>query len=305
MKKATLIVSLVICSISILLSFTKSTNQHPLTKTKEVIKLIPVKDSIYILEGTGGNIGVLIGKEGILLIDDQFSHMHDAIKFQLAKISTQEVKYVINTHWHVDHSNGNENFGKLGSTIIAQKNSRQRMLSNQYIKVFNHHQKPYNTNGIPKIAFDNTMELYFNEQTIHLIGAKNAHTDGDLFVYFPKSNVIHAGDIFVTYGYPFIDQPNGGSIQGVMAAIDKMIAISNHQTRIIPGHGTLSNKSDLITYKEMLVTILSRIKTEFKKSKSLDEIIKTHPTKGYTSQKINEAIFVEIVVNNLEKSANE
>ncbi len=301
MKKLILLIS----SVSILFSFSKLTNQKTVIKTKKAMRLIHVKDAIYMLEGIGGNIGVMVGKEGILLVDDQFSHMHDAIKLQLAKISTQEVKYVINTHWHVDHSNGNENFGKLGSTIIAQKNSRQRMLTNQYIKVFNHHQEAYNANGIPEIAFDNAMELYFNEQTVLLFSAKNAHTDGDLFVHFPESNVIHAGDIFVTYGYPFIDQPNGGSIQGVISAVDKMIAMSNHQTQIIPGHGTVSSKNDLISYKQMLITILSRIETEFKKGKSLDEIIKTHPTRGFSSQKINEAIFVEIVVNNLKDKLNE
>lgn len=303
MKKAILL--FVICSTTIFISFSTPKHQHSTIETKETMKLIPVKDAVYMLEGRGGNIGVLVGKDGILLVDDQFSHMHDAIKYQLAKISNQEVKYLINTHWHVDHSDGNENFGKLGSTIIAHKNSRERMLSDQYIKVFNHHQQPYNNDGIPKIAFDNTMELHINKQTIHLISAKNAHTDGDLFVYFSESNVIHAGDIFVTYGYPFIDQPNGGSIQGVITAIDQMIALSNEQTRIIPGHGTLSNKNDLIAYRQMLATILSRIKTEFQKGKSLDEIIKTHPTRGFTSQKINEAIFVEIVLNNLKSTQNE
>lgn len=305
MKKTVFILcfGLLCVIVSLQFSYSKNTDQKQLLKFKNMMKLIPVRDSIYLLEGQGGNIGVSVGKDGILLIDDQFGHLYDDIKSKLSEISNQEVKYIINTHWHVDHTNGNENFGKSGSLIIAHKNSRKRMTTNQYIEVFNHHQKPYNNDGLPKIDFDNSMNLCFNNQTINLVYVKNAHTDGDLFVHFTETNVIHTGDVFVTYGYPFIDQPNGGSIQGVISAIDKILTYCDDNTLIIPGHGNLSNKKDLIRFKEMLTTILSRIEVELKHGKSMSEIVATHPTRGFLSQKINEAIFVEIVVNSL-KSAN-
>lgn len=269
-----------------------------------MIKLIPVRDSIYMLEGRGGNIGVLVGKDGMLLVDDQFDHAHEAISSKLSEINDKDVTYIINTHWHFDHSEGNKKFGKLGSIIIAQENSRKRMTNDQLIQIFNYHQKPYDLDGLPKITFENKMDLHFNKEHINLVSVKNAHTDGDLFVHFTHTNVIHTGDVFVTYGYPFIDQPNGGTIQGVISAINKILSKCDENTLIIPGHGHLSSKKDLLDYKEMLETIFNRVKKEFLKGKSINEIIANHPTRGFSSQKINEAIFVEIIVNCL-KSINE
>ncbi|MGY6647594.1 MBL fold metallo-hydrolase [Wenyingzhuangia sp. IMCC45574] len=265
-------------------------------------KLIQVTDSIYCIEGQGGNIGALIGYEGILLIDDQFAHLHDDIITSLSNISSKTVKYVINTHWHVDHTNGNELFGAEGSIIIAQKNSALRMQSPQRIEVFQHTQLPYSPEGLPKIKFQKQYKLEFNNEEIDLIAIEHAHTDGDLIVHFKKSNVIHAGDIFVTYGYPFIDTPNGGTIQGVIKGIDRIISLSNEHTKIIPGHGYVSTKQDLINYKIMLETILNRIKLELSKGKTRDEILATKPTRGFDSEKINETIFTDIILESLEIS---
>lgn len=281
-------------------SFISKVKQPKTPNTKNMINLIQVRDSLFMLEGQGGNTGVLIGTEGILLVDDKFHHVHKAITNELSKISAKKVKYIINTHWHFDHSQGNENFAKMGSIILSQENSRKRMSEDQHIHAFNYHQKHHSLIALPKITFKNNMDLYFNNELVHLESVKNAHTDGDLFVHFKTANVIHAGDVFVTYGYPFIDQPNGGSIYGVISAVNKILSICNDKTLIIPGHGTISNKKDLLNYKQMLLTILDRIELEFKKGKSINEIIETHPTRGYFSHKINEKMFVEIVVNNLK-----
>ena len=275
------------------------------SKHSKMTKLIQVRDSIYYIEGHGGNIGVLKGDEGIVLIDDQFEHQYEAIISALTTISKAPVKYVINTHWRVDHTNGNEKFGALGSDIIAHSNSHKRMTTDQFINVFNHHQKPYSEKGLPKMSFNQDMELRINQETIHLFHVKNAHTDGDIIVHFKKHNVIHTGDVFVTYGYPFIDEPNGGTIHGVIAAIEKLLLVSDSNTLIIPGHGHLSKKEDLEEYLLMLKTILTRIEKQMALKKNLAEIIATNPTSGYSSQKINKAIFVEIIVNNLTKLANE
>lgn len=263
-------------------------------------KLIQVKDSLYYIKGHGGNIGVLIGGDGVLLVDDQFAYSHSDIKANLSTISNLDVKYVINTHWHVDHTNGNEKFGASGSMLIAQKNSQERMSSNQYIQVFNHHQKAYSKKGIPQLSFTNSMEMNCNQQSIQLISMNHAHTDGDLIVVFKEANVIHTGDIFVTYGYPFIDEPNGGTIQGVIKAIDQIILLADEETKIIPGHGEISTKQDLISYNKMLKIILQKISYQVRSGKSYQEILASHPTEGYSSEKINEAIFTQIVFNNLK-----
>lgn len=268
---------------------------------QKMTKLIHVVGPVYCIEGQGGNIGILIGEDGVLLIDDQFAHLHEAILENISEISKEDVKYIINTHWHVDHTNGNEKFGEEGSIIIAQENSAIRMRSPQTIAVFNHYQKPYSEIGIPKIKFSKDYKLLFNKQNIHLIAVKNAHTDGDLIVHFKEANVIHTGDVFVTYGYPFIDAPNGGSIQGVLLAIDKILSLCDEETKIIPGHGSISTKTDVIIYKCMLETLLNRIKIEDNKGKSRNEIIATNPTRGFYSEKINETIFVDIVLATLQR----
>lgn len=283
--------------ISLIVGFTHNYQR----KNSNMSKLTLVRNGVYLLEGNGGNIGVLSGKEGILLIDDQFSHSYSSILETLKSINSKSVNYVINTHWHVDHTNGNENFGNAGSTIIAQKNSHERMTKPQFIKVFNHHQKAYSEKGLPKISFSDKMNLTFNHQHIELIHVQHAHTDGDLLVHIKEANVIHTGDVFVTYGYPFIDEPNGGSIQGVIKAIDYILSISDDNTLFIPGHGNICKKSDLVDYQKMLKDIFSKVEKEVNAGKTMAEIIATHPTNGYSSEKINEAIFVEIIVNNLQK----
>lgn len=179
------------------------------------------------------------------------------------------------------------------------------MSFDQDIKVFNHKQPAYSKDGIPSRSFEHEMIIPFNKDSIHLIHLRNAHTDGDLIVHFSKSNVIHTGDVFVTYGYPFIDEPNGGSIQGVIKAIDTLLSISNTQTLFIPGHGELSTRSDLIAYKDMLSTIYRRVKKAYLEGQTKIQILNSNPTKGYSSEKINESILVDIVLANLKKHENE
>lgn len=270
-------------------------------RMESIIKVHPISEKVCFLEGQGGNIGVFNSSEGFVLVDDQFAHLHNDIMLSLKSISPKSVKYVINTHWHVDHTNGNEKFGTDGAVIIAQKNSDLRMRSPQVIQVFNHHQKPYAKEGLPKISFEEQYTLSLSDEEIDLIAVPHAHTDGDLIVHFKTENVIHTGDVFVTYGYPFIDTPNGGSLLGVLKALELILSLSDEETKIIPGHGYISTRKDVLAYRDMLLEIWNRVEPALQKGKTKKEIMALQPTKGYSSAKINESIFVDILMDSYKR----
>ena len=264
------------------------------------IKATKLTESIYMLEGAGGNIGVLAGKDGIILIDDQFAPLTEKIKKALAKISDQSVKFVINTHYHLDHTGGNENFGKEGSIIVAHQNSRRRLSTDQFNKAIKFEQKAAPYDALPKVTFSDSVTFHMNGETVHVFYVKNAHTDGDVIIHFKESNVFHGGDVFVRYGIPFIDQENGGSIDGMIKATELFIKRTNDKSKIIPGHGVLSGKKDLIDYKKMLVTVRTRIADAIKRGKGLQQIIEADPTKGYITV-FDKSVFIEAVYNSLKK----
>ena len=213
-----------------------------------------VKNNIYYLEGSGGNIGVIVGDDGVLIVDDQFAPLTNKIEAAITDLTKLPVTFVVNSHFHYDHTDGNENFGRAGAFIVAQDNARRRMESTQVL-ASGREQEAYDDVGLPKITFFDSMRFYFNDEPIELIHTGPGHTDGDAQVYFLESNVIHTGDMFVRYVLPFIDQNNGGSLDGMIEATDKLASIINNETIIIPGHGQLSNRGDLLNYRNMLVTI--------------------------------------------------
>jgi cyclase len=264
------------------------------------IKATKLTESIYMLEGAGGNIGVLAGKDGIILIDDQFAPLTEKIKKALAKISDQSVKFVINTHYHLDHTGGNENFGKEGSIIVAHQNSRRRLSTDQFNKAIKFEQKAAPYDALPKVTFSDSVTFHMNGETVHVFYVKNAHTDGDVIIHFKESNIFHGGDVFVRYGLPFIDQENGGSIDGMIKATELFIKLTNDKSKIIPGHGVLSSKKDLIDYKKMLVTVRTRIADAIKRGKGLQQIIEADPTRGYITV-FDKSVFIEAVYNSLKK----
>lgn len=264
------------------------------------IKATKLTESIYMFEGAGGNIGVLAGKDGIILIDDQFAPLTEKIKKALAKISNQPVKFVINTHYHLDHTGGNENFGKEGSIIVAHQNSRRRLSTDQFNKSIKYEQKAAPYDALPKVTFSDSVTFHMNGETVHVFYVKNAHTDGDVIIHFKESNVFHGGDVFVRYGLPFIDQENGGSIDGMIKATELFIKLTNDNSKIIPGHGILSSKKDLIDYKNMLVTVRTRVVDAIKRGKSLEQIIEANPTMGYITV-FDKSVFIEAIYNSLKK----
>ena len=245
------------------------------------IRTIPVAEGIYMLQGSGGNIGVSIGDDGTFIVDDQFAPLTDKIVAAIAELTDHPVDFVINSHWHYDHTDGNENFGRAGALIVSHNNSRRRMESDQVISLNGRAQAAYADVGLPKITFLESMRFYYNDNTIDVTYTGPGHTDGDAQVYFRDANVIHTGDMFVRYGLPFIDQPNGGSTDGMIEALWSIAGMINDDTIIIPGHGQLSTRADLLEFRMMLVTIRGRIKDEIARGRSADQLVAANPARGY------------------------
>lgn len=247
------------------------------------IKTTKITDQFYMLEGQGGNIGVFIGDDAVFMIDDQFAPLTPKILAAIQKITPKKVDYLINTHWHGDHSGGNENMSKEGALIFAHDNVRKRMSkeSTRWGKTVPASPKK----ALPVITFDKDMTFHINGDDILATHVHKAHTDGDALIYFANNNVLHTGDSYFQKGFPYIDLTSGGSIDGYIEGIQKMLLLIDDETKVVPGHGKVSSKAELKTYLEMLNILKSRVLAEIKKGKTLEEV-KTNAsiTKGYESQ---------------------
>jgi glyoxylase-like metal-dependent hydrolase (beta-lactamase superfamily II) len=254
----------------------------PLLAQDEVrITANDVAPGIYFLEGDGGNIGVSGGADGTFIIDDQFAELSARIKAALAELNPAPARFVFNTHFHFDHTGGNENFGADGAIIIAHDNVRERMSHDQMISILNVPQPASNPVGLPQITFTDEMTLHFNGHTVNIRHFGPAHTDTDAIYHFVEANVIHTGDVFVRYGYPFVDVPNGGNLNGMIRTMHALIALANDATKIIPGHGALSTKADMLAYVDMLETIRDRVWDGMQQGMTLQQITATEPARGY------------------------
>jgi len=263
------------------------------------ITTTPVRGSIYMLQGSGGNIGVSIGDDGTFIVDDQFAPLTQKIQAAIRALTPNPVRFVVNSHWHYDHSDGNENFGRAGALIVSQDNSRRRMESTQVVSLNGLVQEPYDAVGLPKITFHESMRFYYNGDLIDVLHHGPGHTDGDAVVYFRDTNVVHTGDMFVRYGLPFIDNPNGGSIDGMIDAAWAIAGLIDDQTIIIPGHGQLSTRADLLAYREMLVTIRGRIRTQMAQGRTADQIVASNPTRGYAEPGAGTERWIRAAVDDL------
>ena len=206
------------------------------------IKATKLADGIHMRTGKGGNIGVLTGPDGTFMIDDQFAPLTARIMVAVKNIGGDTPRFLINTHYHFNHTGGNENLGNAGVTIVSHDNVRKKLAKGTTIVAFNRVMPPAPKAAVPVITFTREMTFHLNGETVHAIHSPNAHTDGDTIIHFEKANVIHAGDLFFNGFYPFIDTGAGGTVQGVIAAIDKMLALADDNTKIIPGHGPLADK---------------------------------------------------------------
>jgi len=245
------------------------------------ITTIPVRDNIYMLQGSGGNIGVSIGEDGVIIIDDQFGALTQKIEAAIAELSDKPVTFVMNSHFHYDHTDGNTNFGRAGAYIVAQDNARKRMESIQVLSGSGRVQEAYEPVGLPKITFEDKMRFYFNGNAVDIVNTGDGHTDGDAQIFFRESNVIHTGDMFVRYGLPFTDRDNGGTTDGMIDALWNISALINDDTIIIPGHGVLSNRADLLEFRDMLVIIRGRLVRAKVEGLSAEEMLATEPADGY------------------------
>jgi glyoxylase-like metal-dependent hydrolase (beta-lactamase superfamily II) len=238
----------------------------------------PVRGGVYLMEmEPAGNLGVSAGEDGAFIIDDQFAPMTDRIINAVAELTDQPIRYVLNTHWHGDHTGSNENFGNLGHTIVAHDNVRARMSSDQYHLVFKQGTPPHPEAALPVITFSNTMTFHFNGDTIHVFHVPAAHTDGDAIFYFENADVIHTGDAFINRGYPLIDIASGGTIKGQIEATNKMLEFVGPETIIIPGHGPLADRARMIEIRDMLVAARAAVVELLDKGMSLDEILAAKP----------------------------
>ena len=253
---------------------------------KREVKIEPTKitESIYMLKGQGGNIGLFVGEDGVFMIDDQFAHLTPKILKAIEKITDKPVKYLINTHWHGDHTGGNQNMSKEGAVIISHKNVRKRMGMESVVRGKTKPASP--KEALPVITFTEDMMVHFNGEDVLISHVHDAHTDGDAHIYFTKSNVLHMGDTYFQGKYPYIDLTSGGSIEGYIASAEKALLMIDDTTVIIPGHREISNKNELLAYKNMLVTLRYRVQNKINEGKTVEEVKKdTSITKEYDDKK--------------------
>jgi cyclase len=242
------------------------------------VKAEKVADGIYMLTGRGGNIGLSVGKSGTYLIDDQYAPLSDKVLGAVRAITPDPVRFVVNTHWHGDHTGGNENMGRAGALLVAHENVRRRMSTEQFTAAFNSKTPPSPEGALPVVTFADAITFHWNGDEIRVYHVPPAHTDGDAVVHFVKANVVHTGDLFFNGGYPFVDVSSGGRIDGVIAAAERILGGIDDTTRIIPGHGPVGTKADLQAYRNVLKTLRDRIAKLKAEGKGRDEVIAAKPT---------------------------
>lgn len=244
-------------------------------------KIVPtaVTDQIYMLMGSGGNIGLFIGDDGSFLIDDQFAPLTEKIVQAVKSIGGEQPKFLFNTHYHGDHTGGNENFGKGGTLIFSHDNVRERLQTGFFIREFNMKQEGVGSAGLPVVTFSTEMSFHLNGDTVRAIHIPHSHTDGDSIIHFSSANVVHAGDVFFNGFYPFIDVSHGGSLKGMIQGVREILLLSDENTKIIPGHGPLGNREELQNYLQMLETAYGRLRKLKAEGKSVQEAMAAQPLK--------------------------
>jgi len=271
--------------------------------SKVEIKVVPAAGNIYMLQGAGGNIGVSAGNEGILIVDDQYAPLADKIRAALKGINQGKLKFVLNTHWHGDHTGNNATFGPE-ATIIAQENVRKRLSAPQHVRGNDIAASP--AEALPVITFQDSVSVHFNGEEIRVIHYPHGHTDGDSVIFFTKSNVVHMGDDFFAGRFPFVDLESGGSVQGLIAGVEKVLAQIPADAKVIPGHGALSTVSDLKAYHHMLVETAAIVQKQIKARKTLEQIQTAGlpaEWKEWGSGFIDTKTWIETIYNSLTKAA--
>jgi glyoxylase-like metal-dependent hydrolase (beta-lactamase superfamily II) len=275
--------------------------------SKVQIKVTKVSGNIYMLEGEGGNIGASVGEDGIVIVDDQFAPLAEKIQAALKNlgITDKPVRFVINTHYHGDHTGGNVPFNNAGSTLIAQDNVRKRLETGGTAGnggSIKREMKPAEKAALPIITFEHDVTVHLNGEDIRALHFPSGHTDGDSIIFFPKNNVVHMGDDFVRYGFPFIDVASGGSVQGMIDAMEKATAQLPADVKVIPGHGALSNLDDVRAFTKMLKETSAVVQKAINDHKTLDQMKQEKILASWAKWKsdfVNEDAFIETLYNSL------
>lgn len=295
-----------VCVVGLLFSLALS-GQEDFSKVQ--IKVAKVGGSVYMLEGAGGNIGASVGEDGIVVVDDQYAPLADKIQAALKGITDKPVRFVINTHYHEDHTGGNGYFQKQ-APIIAHDNVRKRLESGGAAGnggSVHFDAKPQPIEALPIITFDHDVTVHLNGEDIRALYFPAGHTDGDSVIFFPKSNVVHMGDDFVTYGFPFIDVDSGGSINGMIDAVEKVISQVPADVKIIPGHGPVSTVDDVRKYLEMLKGTRDAVAKALQQGQTLDQMKQAKLLdrwKKYSGDFISQDAFLETLYNSLSGQKN-
>jgi cyclase len=240
-----------------------------------------LSETVYVLMGEGGNIGVSTGADGTFIIDDMYEGDGEMISAVVARLSELPISYVLNTHWHFDHAGSNDFFGHAGSIIVAHANVRKMLARGAYISVVDKKVPPAPAEALPVITFDDSLSLHLNGEEVHMLHVTPGHTDGDGIVWFRSSNVVHMGDTFLSGMYPLIDVDSGGDINGMITTADTVLSFVDDETRLIPGHGPVSGKATLKAYRDMCVTLRDRVWAMKKDGMSLEEVIAANPTADF------------------------
>ena len=269
------------------------------------VRTIKVADGVYMLAGAGGNIGVSAGKDGVILVDDQFAPLTAKIKAAVAAIDPGTIRFVLNTHWHGDHTGGNENLARAGVLIIAQENVRHRMSVDQFVAALRDTVRASPAAALPVVTFSDAVTFYLNGDSIEAFHVPPAHTDGDAVIWWRHANVIHAGDTFWNGLYPLIDLSSGGSVDGMVGAADRMLALCDSATKVIPGHGPLGDRAALKAFRDMLATVRDRVRSAVRRGDTLDQVKAAKPTADFDAVWGHGAMsperFLEIVYQDLAR----
>jgi len=265
----------------------------------------PIRPGVAVLFGNGGNIGVSYGADGTLIVDDQFAPLAGKIQTAIAGLGASPVKFLVNTHWHFDHAGGNEPFGKAGALIVAQTRVRDRLAAGG--TVAGNNSAPAPKEALPLVTYDHGVSFHLNGDTIDVLHTGGGHTDGDSVVYWRKANVLHTGDMMMNgQGFPFVDLSSGGNVRHLLVSLDQLIAMTDADTVVIPGHGPLARRADLIAWRGMIATAVERVSALKAAGRTLEQARAAKPLAGLSSNPngfVGDDAFVESIWGSLEAHA--
>ena len=267
------------------------------------IKASKVAGNVYLIEGAGGNVAAFVWDDGVLLVDDKLAPASADLKAAVAVITPKPIRFIINSHWHRDHSGGNEAMASEGSVIVAHENVRKRMSVDGFIEVFNRKTTASPPKALPIVTFTQSVTFHVGDETISVIHVDPAHTDGDSFVFFHKANVLHMGDCYLNGSFPLIDYSNGGSFAGTISAADTALDRLEEDTQIIPGHGPIARRNELRAWRAMLATILERVSRGVKSGMTLQEVKAERPTKDWDALMTKSFVTSDHVVEEAYRAA--